>query len=105
MKLKDRFQKIRGTLEGITTPFVIVSSLSTSDGGREGVLSQVSREIAAAMIVDQRCVIANEDQKAEFHRLNEEAQQRQLQELEQSRIRRELDFEALAGYRQQRGPK
>ena len=44
----------------ITEPFVLVSSLETSDGGKSGILSEVSRGIAAKVIAEGRAVLASE---------------------------------------------
>lgn len=105
MQLKERFHKIRAMREQIREPFVVIRSAATTDGGREGVLSQVSREIAASMIVDGRCTFANDTEREEFYRMDRESHEKQKAELMESRLRRELDFETLVGIRQRRGQK
>ena len=66
MDLKHYFRKFREIEHGLTDPFPVVISLETSDGGREGVVSEVSRETAAKLIVEGRAVIASEEQKQTF---------------------------------------
>ena len=44
----------------------MVVSLETSDGGRAGVLCEVSRTVAAKMIVDGRAVLASEAQRTAY---------------------------------------
>ncbi len=100
MNLKERFLRIKALAETISEPYLVVKSVSTSDGGKEGVLSLVSREIAAQMLVDGKCGRANEEEEEEFYRLDREAHERQRSELLESRLRRELDFETLIGIRQ-----
>lgn len=99
MKLKKRFEEIKAALLGIEEAFVVIVSLATDDGGKAGVLSQVTRELAAKMIVDKKCMLASAEQHEEFHRKDREAHEKQKKELLESRVRRELDFETLVGIR------
>ena len=52
MDVKTYYQRIRTTEATITTPFAVVSSLGTDDGGKKGVLVEVPRHLAAKMIVE-----------------------------------------------------
>ena len=52
MDLRQYFKKIRETEAALTEPFPLVVSLHTEDGGKPGMVSEVSREVAAKMIVE-----------------------------------------------------
>ena len=52
MDLKLYYQKIRDKQSEITEAFPIVVSNETADGGRPGVLTEVTPAIAAKMVVD-----------------------------------------------------
>ncbi len=58
MDLRAYFQKIRSVENSITAEHVVVVSLETPDGGREGQLSEVSRTNAAKLIVDGKARLA-----------------------------------------------
>lgn len=67
MDVRGTYRKIRQIESTITDEFVVVSSLSTADGGREGVLTQVSRYIAAKLVVDGRARLATAEEAEAFH--------------------------------------
>ena len=46
------YKRIRETEAAIATPFVVVKSLRTEDGGKKGVLVEVPRYLAAKMAVE-----------------------------------------------------
>ena len=52
MDLKLYYQKIRDKQAEITEAFPVVVSNETADGGRPGVLTEVTPAIAAKMVVD-----------------------------------------------------
>lgn len=52
MNLQQYYRRIRECEEGLASRDVWVASLATADGGREGVLSEVPRRVAARMVVD-----------------------------------------------------
>lgn len=66
MDVKTYYQKIRETEVKIATPYVVLISLPTDDGGRKGVLVEVSRHLAAKMVVEGSAEIAPEEQAAAF---------------------------------------
>lgn len=66
MELKQYFRKIRETEAGLSDTFPLIVSLETSEGGKPGVISEVSREIAAKMIVEGRAALASEEEKHRF---------------------------------------
>lgn len=75
MDIKQYFRKIREAEAAISEDFPVVISRETSDGGKEGIPTEVSRSIAAKMIVEGRAVLASERQAAEYR-----AQQRAAKE-------------------------
>ena len=66
MDLKKYFRKIREIESGINEPHVFVSSLETPDGGKAGVVTEVSREQAAKMIAEGRAVLASKPERERF---------------------------------------
>jgi hypothetical protein len=82
MNLKSYFQKIREFESSIIEPFVVLISHETSDGGKEGLLTEVPKAVAAKMIADGGR-LASEEAAKEF-------QERKAQ------AKREADSEATA---------
>ncbi len=65
MDLKAYYQKIREIEGRLPEPCVVVS-VETSDGGKAGVKTEVSRQVAARMVVEGRARVANEEETREF---------------------------------------
>ena len=68
MELKKYFRKIREIEATLPERFPLVVSLETSDGGKQGTFSEMSREQAAKMIVEGRAVLASEEEKECYRR-------------------------------------
>ena len=83
MNLKSYFQKIREFENSIVEPFVVLISHETSDGGKEGLLTEVPKAVAAKMVADGRGRLASEEATREF-------QERKAQ------AKRDADTEATA---------
>lgn len=66
MDLKLYFRKKREIEQSISEPFPVVISLETPDGGKAGILTEVSRANAALMIIEGRAVLANEAEKTAY---------------------------------------
>jgi len=66
MDVKQYFRKVREMETALLEEYPIVVSLETSDGGKPGVISEVSRFNAAKMIVEGCAVLANEQEKQQF---------------------------------------
>jgi hypothetical protein len=66
MDLRTYYQKIRDTEATIPTQYVVVISRATDNGGKSGVPMEVSREVAAKMIVEGSAVLATADQATAF---------------------------------------
>jgi hypothetical protein len=58
MDLTSYYQKIRTTEANIADPYPVIVSLETSEGGKAGVLTEVTRDIAAKMIVEGEASLA-----------------------------------------------
>lgn len=78
MDLKQYYRKIYEVEAGITDKYPIVVSLETTDGGKAGVLSEVSRPVAAKMIVEGCAVLASPTEKEQY--LEEQAIAKKLAE-------------------------
>jgi|SRR5581483_195857 len=65
MDLRVYYQKIKDIAQSLPDPCVVVSN-ETPDGGRAGVLTEVSRQLAARMIIDGRARPASEQEAGEF---------------------------------------
>jgi predicted Zn-dependent protease len=65
MDLKIFFQKLKQTEASIAEAHVVVVSLETPDGGRAGVRTEVSRGLAARLIVEGKARLATAEESAE----------------------------------------
>jgi hypothetical protein len=70
MDLRAYYQKIRDIEQTIAGDVAVVVSLQTSDGGRAGVLTEVTRAVAARLINEARARLALPDE-AEKHRCSQ----------------------------------
>ena len=87
MDLKRYYHEIRET-EKALPPVCVIRSLETQDGGVAGVLTEVTRQVAARMIVERRAERANEKDSGQFlakRRAASEEAQKQA-ELKQYRV-------------------
>lgn len=66
MDLRQYFQKLRAIEAAIPGEHAVVVSLETSDGGRPGQLSEVSRAVAARLVAQGKAVLASEEKTGEF---------------------------------------
>ncbi len=73
MDLQVFYKKIRAMEESIKDPSVVLVSLETPDGGREGVRTEVPRRIAATMIVEGFARLATADEARDFQLEKSEA--------------------------------
>lgn len=79
MDLRVFFQKLRKIEQEIVAPHVIVVSHETPDGGRPGQMAEVSRSVAARLILEGHAHLATAEQSGEFR----SAAQKALEEAEQ----------------------
>jgi hypothetical protein len=73
MDVKTFYQRIRDAEAKIPTPFVVMISLPTDDGGKKGVLVEVPRHLAAKMVVEGSAELAPADQAFTFGQEKEAA--------------------------------
>lgn len=71
MDLRAFFRKVREKEQELLTTttgqHLIVASLETPDGGRPGVLTEVSRLVAARLIVEGKATLANPEEMLEYY--------------------------------------
>ena len=77
MDVRAYYQKIRKVEAELAERFVVVVSRETPDGGKPGVLTEVSRGLAAKLIVEDQAALASPEEAAEF-RAAAEARRREL---------------------------
>jgi hypothetical protein len=91
MDLRVYYQKIRMIENEISEEFPVLVSRETSDGGKAGVMSQVSRFLAARLIAEEKAILASPEATEAFHAANRDAQraaQEQIEFLAPPRIQR-----------------
>jgi hypothetical protein len=86
MDLQVYYKKIRAMAESLKDPAVVLVSLETPDGGREGVRTEVPRRIAAKMIVEAVARLATDEEAREFQERKVEAKRQADQLLAASRM-------------------
>jgi hypothetical protein len=73
MDLRSYYIKVRDTESLLTGESLVVASLATSEGGKEGVMTEVPRRIAAKLIAEGRARVATEEETEGFHESHREA--------------------------------
>ncbi|MGA2590665.1 MAG: hypothetical protein ABSH32_12170 [Bryobacteraceae bacterium] len=86
MDLQIYYKKIREMEQTLSGPSVVLVSRETPDGGREGVRTEVSRAIAAKMIVEGCARLATAEEAIEFQEQNAEAKRKAEQLAAASRM-------------------
>ena len=84
MDLKQYFKKIKDIEESIKDEYPLIVSLETADGGKAGTVVEVSRREAAKSIVENRAVLANDEQRIDYFE-REATRRRSAEKAEQSR--------------------
>lgn len=67
MDLKVYYRKLRETESSLEAVDVVVVSLPTPDGGKEGVASEVPRGVAAKLIVNGQARLATKEEAERFY--------------------------------------
>ena len=62
MNLRGYYKRIKDTEAAIEEPFPVIVSLATPDGGKAGQRTEVSRTVAAKMIIDGLARLATSDE-------------------------------------------
>jgi hypothetical protein len=66
MDVKVYYQKVKQVEDTIGEPHVVVVSEATPDGGRAGVRTEVTRRVAAEMVVEGRARLATREEASAF---------------------------------------
>jgi molybdenum-dependent DNA-binding transcriptional regulator ModE len=80
MDLRSYYTRIRETEETLTGEHIVVVSLKTSEGGKAGVRTEVTRGIAARLIAEGRARVATDEEAVEFYEMHRESKERIDQE-------------------------
>lgn len=73
MDLKTYYKNIRDVESRLTTPFLVLYSLDTPEGGKSGRTAEVERLVAARLITEGRCRVASPEEAAAFYREQKDA--------------------------------
>jgi uncharacterized Fe-S cluster-containing radical SAM superfamily enzyme len=99
MDLRAFYQKLRKIEQEIADVHVVVVSHETPDGGRPGQLAEVSRVIAARLILEGRARLATIAEAAEFREAAQkgvqEAREREMAGKVQVNVISDADLRAL----------
>jgi len=99
MDLKAFYQKLRKIETEIADPNVVVVSHETSDGGRAGMKVEVSRAIAARLLLEGRARIATAEEAAAYRESIEdrrrEEEQRSMAQKVQVNLITDADLRAI----------
>lgn len=99
MDLRVFFQKLRKIEQSIEEAHVVVVSHETPDGGRAGQLAEVSRSIAARLMLEGHAHLATAEESAEFRgaarKALEEAQHRLMADKVQVNVISDADLRAM----------
>jgi hypothetical protein len=79
MDMRVFYQKIRELENAIEEDSVVTVSLSTPDGGKEGVLTEVPKRVAARTVVEGKARLATQEETAAYREATE-ARHKELQE-------------------------
>ncbi len=74
MDLRAYYRKVRALEATLTERFIVIVSLETSDGGKEGVRTEVAKHVAARTIVEGFARLATQEETVAFAEQNLEAQ-------------------------------
>jgi molybdenum-dependent DNA-binding transcriptional regulator ModE len=86
MDLRTWYKKVRDAEAALTGEHFVMVSLATSEGGKEGVRTEVSRSIAARLIAEARARVASEEEALEFREANRLALEQHKQEEAAKRV-------------------
>ncbi len=84
MDLRQYFKKIKDIEATIESPYPLIVSLETTDGGKAGTLVEVSRLEAAKAIAENRAVLASEEQRTAYVE-RESARKRAIEKADMAR--------------------
>jgi hypothetical protein len=67
MDVRIYFQKVRQIEAMILKPDAVVMSLETPDGGKAGVMTEVSRTMAARLVAENKARLTTEEESNAFY--------------------------------------
>jgi hypothetical protein len=77
MDLRSYYMKVREVEAQLKGEHLVVVSLATPEGGKEGVRTEVQRKLAAQMIAEGRARLATDEETEEFHQAHADAKRQQ----------------------------
>jgi len=80
MDLRNYYKKVREAEASLPEGHIVMVSLATTEGGKEGVRTEVSRATAAKLVAEARARVATAEEANEFHEANREARVKHEQE-------------------------
>lgn len=86
MDLRIYYQQLRQIEATVPTDPTFVCSLSTPDGGKAGVISEVSRGVAAQLLLEGRARLASDEEGTAFQTAAREQRERCEREAAVNRI-------------------
>jgi hypothetical protein len=100
MDVKQYFRRLREIEDSFVDRYPVLISLETPDGGKAGLIAEMSRYVGAKMILEGRAVLASAEQKASYYE-HQEATKRAAEKAELARrvqvaIIADPDFQAQA---------
>jgi hypothetical protein len=66
MDMKDFYQRMKELEKSIPGAYVVIVSLATPDGGREGQETEVPKSVAARLVLDKKARLATEEETEAF---------------------------------------
>jgi len=104
MDLKVYYRRIREIEAELADNDVIIVSLETPDGGREGVYTEVPKHLAAKSIVEGRARLASEEEAARFRKATREASERTKEEAVAGKLQVEIVGDRRSSSRKKEKP-
>ncbi len=86
MDLRVYYSKVREAEASLTAEHTVMVSLATSEGGKPGVRTEVSRQIGARLIAEGRARVATTEEAEEFHETHRAAREKHEQQESARRI-------------------
>ena len=80
MDVRAYYKKVREAEETLTGEHIVMVSLETAEGGKEGVRTEVSRATAAKLIAEGRARVAANEEAAEFREQMQAAREKYEQD-------------------------
>ncbi len=86
MDVKSFYKKLRETESGIVESFPVVASLATGDGGKEGILTETPRWLAARMITEGQARLALPEEVKTYRDAHEDARRKAAEEATATKV-------------------